>query len=401
MKVFIPKAMQLLPITKKKCYELLQEQQKPVTEFNVIMVIKILIINDLENRFNQNNHHSHRPPSRNEYRNKPILIGNSKGSLVSMPHHGGNTLKKINNVNQGQENCPLLHTGHHLSHKSIRELFHNLCVTIQGAIKDQHVKLQASKLHIRQLAGQSPGVHFDETGQRVAGKLNWLHIASLENLTYLFAHQCRGSKALESNESALSSYMSTAVQDCPPVYLTNTISFHSICRVHLLRKLTALREQGNHWAELMHQLLMQLNEASDNGLRKVNHIMTCVNRYNHVCKIADGEEPPYQQDPRGRVKQTKGCNLLGRLTKYRLFASAFAALHDILFTNNLAEQDLRPAKIKQKESGCFQTHAGAQRFACIRSFISIARKQSRFVFKDLVNADNGRSFVFQLGVRGT
>ena len=195
--------------------------------------------------------------------------------------------------------------------------------------------------------------------------------------------------------------MGTAVHDCLPVHLTNMISFHSICGAHLLRELTALKEQGSHWAELMHPLLMQLYEASDKGLGKVKNIKAWVSKYNQICKIADEEEPPHQQGPGGRVKQTKGRNLLGRFTKYRRYVLAFAAFDDIPFTNNQAERDLRPAKVKQKVSGSFRIRAGAQRFARIHSFISTARKQSRYVFNELANAINGQSFVLQLAVGGT
>ena len=143
---------------------------------------------------------------------------------------------------------------------------------------------------------------------------------------------------------------------------------------------------------------MQLYEASDKGLAKVMNIKTYMSKYNQICKIADKEELPHQQGPKGRVKQTKGRNLLGRLTKYRRYVLAFAEFNETPFTNNLAERHLRSAKIKQKVPGCFRIHVGAQRFARIRSFISTARKQSRYVFNELVNAINGQSFVLQLAV---
>jgi transposase len=147
----------------------------------------------------------------------------------------------------------------------------------------------------------------------------------------------------------------------------------------------------------MHQLLMQLYEASNKGRGRVENLGVWVKKYKRICKQADLEEPPpKEQGSRGRAKQTRGRNLLNRLTEHQDYILAFAKFEDIPFTNNLAERDLRPAKIKQKVSGCFRTFAGAERFARIRSFISTARKQSRNVFKELVHATNGQSFVLQL-----
>lgn len=302
----------------------------------------------------------------------------------------------------------LLYAGHHLSHQSIRELFEDMYGyelnegTIQSAAQELYEELQASETRLKELVVQSPVVHFDETGQRVSGKLHWLHVACTEKLTYLFAHPHRGKKALESDASVLSYYMGTAIHDCLPVYLSYLICFHGMCGAHLLRELTALKEQGSGWAGQMHHLLMQLYEASDKGRGKVDNLPVWVKKYNRICKQADREEPPpEEQAARGRAKQTKGRNLLNRLTEHQRYVLAFAEFEDIPFTNNLAERDLRPAKIKQKVSGCFRTFAGAERFARIRGFISTARKQSRNVFKELVHAINGQSFVLQLAPVGS
>jgi hypothetical protein len=48
-----------------------------------------------------------------------------------------------------------------------------------------------------------------------------------------------------------------------------------------------------------------------------------------------------------------------------------------------AERGLRPAKVKQKVSGCFRTEQGARVYARLHGVISTCRKQDRNVFSVL------------------
>jgi hypothetical protein len=92
---------------------------------------------------------------------------------------------------------------------------------------------------------------------------------------------------------------------------------------------------------------------------------------------------PARRLGRGRPKSTPGRNLLRRLTDHEDAILAFALVAGVPFTNNQAERDLRPAKVKQKVSGCFRTDLGARVYARLQAVISTCRKQERNVFVTL------------------
>ena len=107
------------------------------------------------------------------------------------------------------------------------------------------------------------------------------------------------------------------------------------------------------------------------------------------------EPPPQKQQGRGRLKRTKGRNLVERLIKQKNAVLAFAFEQDVPFTNNLAERDIRPVKIKLKISNCFRALSGAIVYARIEGFVSTARKHNKNVFNELRNSFDGYNFITQ------
>ncbi len=77
---------------------------------------------------------------------------------------------------------------------------------------------------------------------------------------------------------------------------------------------------------------------------------------------------------RRRPKNTPGRNLLRRLKEQEEAVLAFAFIEGVPFTNNQAERAIRPAKVKQKVSGCFRTQNGADVYARLQAVISTCRK---------------------------
>ena len=105
--------------------------------------------------------------------------------------------------------------------------------------------------------------------------------------------------------------------------------------------------------------------------------------YHILLEQAQCEEPLPQPGKRGKPKQSPGRNLLNRLRKHEEGVLAFALESSVPFTNNQAERDLRPAKVKQKVSGCFRTQAGACVYARLQATVSTFRKQGLNVFATL------------------
>jgi len=64
------------------------------------------------------------------------------------------------------------------------------------------------------------------------------------------------------------------------------------------------------------------------------------------------------------------------------------------FTNNLAEQDVRMMKVKQKISGGFRTMEGAETFCVLRSFFSTCRKRKQNLFEAITQTIQNQNPIY-------
>jgi transposase len=278
-----------------------------------------------------------------------------------------------------------LSVDHKMPMEQISQLFQDLydydlnSATVDDALARGYVLAAPVEAQVMAQLTEADRVHFDETGVRVAGKLRWMHVASTETLTHLFVHDKRGGEALHSEASVLKDFTGTAVHDCWGPYFSFTQVHHVLCGAHLLRELKGLWDNGVVWAEAMHGFLLDLYKMP----RPIVDFAPYRLQYHQILEKADQEEPPPKRSRRGKPKQSKGRNLLDRLRKHEDGVLAFACEPDIPFTNNQAERDVRPTKVKQKVSGCFRTKAGAQAYARLQGAISTFRKQGLNVFATL------------------
>jgi transposase len=255
--------------------------------------------------------------------------------------------------------------------------------TVERALEEGYEMTAGVEAETKEQLKQARVAHFDETGMRVGGTLKWLHTASNALYTHLFVHEKRGEKALRSGDSVLPEFSGWAIHDHLAAYYKFT-SKHGACNAHILRELHGLMEDGSAWAETMHTFLLELYRQT---LPLSGEAATQAQwQYRQILSQAElAEPPPEPKVGRGRPKSTPGRNLLRRMTEHEEAILAFALVEGVPFTNNQAERDLRPAKVKQKVSGCFRTEHGAKVYARLQAVISTCRKQGHNVFVTLRN----------------
>jgi transposase len=219
--------------------------------------------------------------------------------------------------------------------------------------------------------------HWDETGFRIAGKTQWLHIAATRWLTFYRTARPRGSR--------WEGLLGILVHDPWKPYYTLTGVLHALCHAHHLRELKALIEIDQEaWARRMQRLLRRachaVNLAQARGEPLPARLVARVLRpYDAIAAAGlafhEALPPLRRRGVRGRLRRRPGHNLLLRLTQRRDDVLRFLTDPRVPFTNNRAEQAARMMKLRQKISGGFRAEQGACDFAVIRSVIATAKKQ--------------------------
>jgi transposase len=266
-----------------------------------------------------------------------------------------------------------------------------VAATIARMSRSSATRLQGFVAAVRDLVAGAAVKHMDETGFRIGGKTQWLHVACTSWLTFYRVCARRG--------SLLANVTGIVVHDHWKPYYTMPGVLHALCNAHHLRELKALIDiEKEAWARKMHQLLRRACHAVNLARERGSALKPCLialieRRYDAL--VAEGLAFHEAQAPlrpaaeeqgrkrRGRKPRRTGHNLLLRLAIRREDVLRFLADLNVPFTNNQAERDGRMMKVKQKVSGGFRSLEGALDFAVIRSFISTAKKQGWNVIQAL------------------
>lgn len=255
---------------------------------------------------------------------------------------------------------------------------------------------------VRDHVAAAPVKHLDETGFRIGGKTQWLHIASTLLLTFYRISPKRGS--LPDNMTGV------VVHDHWKPYYTLNDVLHALCNAHHLRELQALIEiEKEVWARKMWCLLRRACHAASLARERDAPLSPrCIALIERCYQaiVAEGfafhdalpalVDASCKRQRRGRKPRRVGHNLLLRLYGRKQDVLRFLSDPSVPFTNTQAERDARMMKLRQKISGGFRSVAGATEFAVIRSVLSTARKQGWNILQTL--AANPSSLIAELRI---
>src|SRR5580765_2326699 len=215
---------------------------------------------------------------------------------------------------------------------------HLVTATIAGMSQACAARFQGFAAAVRDHVATAPVKHMDETGFRIGGKTQWLHIASTIWLTFYRTSPKRG--------SLLENVLGIVVHDHWKPYYTLKGVLHALCNAHHLRELQALVEiEKEDWARKMQRLLRRAchatNLARERNVALSPQLISLIERcYDAILMegFAFHDAQPAlistARKRRGRVPRRVGHNLLLRLSTRKADVLRFLSDPTVPFTNN-------------------------------------------------------------------
>jgi transposase len=223
-------------------------------------------------------------------------------------------------------------------------------------------------------------LHVDESGVKINGKTNWLHVICTEDYTYYDVHTKRGMEAIETT-NVLPKYTGNLVHDCFKSYhnLAN-VEQHGLCNAHLLRELKSMNQFYQlSFANKLRDLLLAMHKKVKAQIITHQLRLQYKAAFRKLIELMEQEALTLEHKKWRQDVQALANRLKEHGSKYL----AFLDNQQIPFTNNQAERDIRMIKVKQKISGGFRSQHYAKHFVKIRGFISTMKKQGQNVLDTL------------------
>ena len=221
---------------------------------------------------------------------------------------------------------------------------------------------------LRHEARDSPAVHADETGWRIAARGAWLWVFATPTLTLYRIEQSRGHEVVQ--DVLGTRFGGTLVSDGLPTYDAIHAEGRQLCIAHLLKRCARLEEEGTRGAVRFPRQVARLlrralalrarrGELSPRGFAtsrgRLEASLDRMLRYHRTC--ADNER------------------LAAHLFQHRPHLFTFLYQQTVEPTNNLAERQLRPAVIARKLSAGNRSQRGAQTHAVVASLAATCRQR--------------------------
>lgn len=153
---------------------------------------------------------------------------------------------------------------------------------------------------------------------------------------------------------------------------------HAECNAHILRYLRKNTEEAkNIWSEEMGSLLVEMNNhkkslaSCHTGGIPQEELDRYSDRYDELLKQAKEQN----KQTSGSIAKSDELSLIRRLEMYKSNHLLFATRHDVPFTNNMSERDLRKCKNRQKVSGGFRKDLGKSVYCTLLSVIETCRRR--------------------------
>ena len=246
---------------------------------------------------------------------------------------------------------------------------------VQNWILDAGQRLADDHAAGREAIRAAAVANFDESGMRVGGRLNWLHVAATDTVVHYTVHRQRGAEAMDA-AGILPHFTGTAVHDHWKPYGAYRHCTHAFCNAHHLRELRYCEElTGHFWPYALrhllvegHQAVLAARAAGQTGLDPP-YVAGWLARYDRQVRNGLAACPIRPPEPgrKGRVKQHPATNLLVRLRDYKTEVTRFLTDWRVPFDNNRAERLVRPIKVKLKVIGGFRALGGSKAFCILRS----------------------------------
>lgn len=271
-----------------------------------------------------------------------------------------------------------MHTRQYIPFERISEYFSDVChlPVSQGAIcaiLDRFArKAEPAYKIIAKEVQSSTVVGADETGARVNGKRAWFWTWQNKLATYIAFSTNRGTATINANFANGFEY-AILVHDCWKSHFETIAKSHQLCIAHLLRELIFFEERyQSKWASLFKEMLLDALEVKKQ-LRQTDYYYPNPRRDDLVQRLLILLQTPVDE----YMKEVYTFHK--RMNKYSDYIFTFLFHPEVPPDNNGSERAIRNVKVKQKVSGQFKTHRGAEIYAIIRSVTDTCIKNGQSI----------------------